>query len=336
MPLVDDLDDEDYVETESPTDSDDYEDSGSASDYSEGDLTDDEDGKLTNFDLYTIISLFWIGHAHERQSKSKRSTDIDDEFLPKRSSRTTRNRNVRSRSGRRQRTKTRHRRSESSHTSLVKQNTRSSTQAELVHRWKEYLPTDWIFMTHQPPTPYHPQVGDEIVYFRQGHEEFLKNLDSEFFGRNLPWDQHPGLNDTVFGMVTHLDFQPGIPPYCTVSIITESSQDFRVNYFDRIGVSDFIILRSRYEQGTRRRWRSGMHCKAFFDDQLYSGDILGKEPLDVERFPDSPWGCLLVSWEGDDPAKTVPDRLSPWELYLPGTDESAASRPGQTLDQEGQ
>lgn len=277
--------------------------------------------------------MSFLAQTHEHHQKFKRVLDVGEGSSKKVNHR--RQLRKRNRSRRRRQTKHRHQRSSSSQGMPNRNPSRSTVRPDPIAYWKDYLPTDWLFMTHQPPTPYHPQVGDNIVYFRQGHEEFLKNLEDDSFEQDLPWVRIPNLEATVFGTVTNLDFRPGRPPYCVVSIIKEDDHEFRVSYFDRIGVSDFMVLRSRYEQGARRRWKTGMSCKAFFDDRLYSGIISGKSPLDENRFPDSFWGCLLVFWEGDDPKRKSADRLSPWELYLPGTDETTASRPLETLGEEG-
>jgi hypothetical protein len=232
----------------------------------------------------------------------------------------------------------RHRRGISSRRTSIRHSSRSIAQptATILGRWQDYLPTDWILMIWQPPTPYHPQVGDEIVYFRQGHEAFLKDLDDEHFYQDLPWIHSSSLSATVFGIVTRLEFRPGRPPYCILSVISEDAHEFCVTYFDRVGVSDFIILRSRYEQGMRRRWKPGMNCKAFFDDRFYCGVLIGKEPIDKRRFPDSPWESLCVEWTKDDHfSGGGKDYVSPWELHLPGIDEATAPRPIETLDSEG-
>ncbi len=39
---------------------------------------------------------------------------------------------------------------------------------------EEYKPPDWLTETVPHKAPYYPQIGDEIMYFRQGHENYVK------------------------------------------------------------------------------------------------------------------------------------------------------------------
>lgn len=39
---------------------------------------------------------------------------------------------------------------------------------------EEYRPPDWLTETLPRKAPYYPQIGDEIMYFRQGHEIYVK------------------------------------------------------------------------------------------------------------------------------------------------------------------
>jgi hypothetical protein len=45
-------------------------------------------------------------------------------------------------------------------------------------RWQDYLPSAWIQKTDAYPIPYLPQVGDSIVWFRQGHQEYLEKANA--------------------------------------------------------------------------------------------------------------------------------------------------------------
>jgi len=58
----------------------------------------------------------------------------------------------------------------------------------------EYRPPEWLTSTKPKKSPYLPQMGDEVVYFRQGHELYVKavreagayELDKEV----MPWETH--------------------------------------------------------------------------------------------------------------------------------------------------
>ena len=39
---------------------------------------------------------------------------------------------------------------------------------------EEFKPPDWLTETVPHKAPYYPQIGDEIMYFRQGHENYVR------------------------------------------------------------------------------------------------------------------------------------------------------------------
>lgn len=58
---------------------------------------------------------------------------------------------------------------------------------------EQYRPCEWLSETRPRKSPYYPQMGDEIVYFMQGHQLYLnmvelKNL-YEIITKELPWNK---------------------------------------------------------------------------------------------------------------------------------------------------
>ena len=55
----------------------------------------------------------------------------------------------------------------------------------------EYLPPSWLCETVPKKAPYFPQMGDEIMYFRQGHQLYVEAVISRNLypidKRSLPW-----------------------------------------------------------------------------------------------------------------------------------------------------
>jgi len=57
---------------------------------------------------------------------------------------------------------------------------------------------EWLTESVPRKSPYFPQMGDEVIYFRQGHELYLKavkmrNAYDVDITRNQPWHKIPGL-----------------------------------------------------------------------------------------------------------------------------------------------
>ncbi len=63
---------------------------------------------------------------------------------------------------------------------------------------EEYRPTGWLTDTIPRRAPFVPQMGDEIMYFRQGHELYLnavklKKVYEVNPKNNQPWHKIPNL-----------------------------------------------------------------------------------------------------------------------------------------------
>lgn len=42
-----------------------------------------------------------------------------------------------------------------------------------------YRPPEWLSEVIPKKTPYYPQMGDEVVYFRQGHERYYNMVKAK-------------------------------------------------------------------------------------------------------------------------------------------------------------
>lgn len=54
-----------------------------------------------------------------------------------------------------------------------------------------YKPLEWLAQTIPKKAPYVPQMGDEVVYFKQGHQLYLEMVKTrklyEVNVKDLPW-----------------------------------------------------------------------------------------------------------------------------------------------------
>ncbi|KAJ1665979.1 hypothetical protein IW140_000595 [Coemansia sp. RSA 1813] len=216
--------------------------------------------------------------------------------------------------------------------------------------YNQYKPTDWILATAPSTVPYRPQIGDIVVYFREGHEDFwnsplrCKKLNEKL----LPYVAIPGLPVAAYGKVVGLRYAVGPPTFCTVKIQmlqnqtieemdAEHSSDheltrknIQVQYHDCEGVPDFIILYSRYRASLRSPLKSGDSVSVLFDeDQAHKATITGFRDIkstsrqtNVTRLiARNPWKCITVEWAGADSesglgvdGESKTEQVSPWEL----------------------
>ncbi|KAJ2503015.1 hypothetical protein GGH96_000614 [Coemansia sp. RSA 1972] len=214
---------------------------------------------------------------------------------------------------------------------------------------QNYLPTDWIMATRPSTVPYRPQVGDLVVYFREGHLDFwnsparCQKLDAKL----LPYMATPSLPVAVYGKVTGLDYRVGPPTYCTLKIqlLQEQSVEdldaedehavtrrvIQVQYHDCDGVPDFIVLYSRYRASLRQSLAIGDQVSVLFDeDQAHPAEISGFRDIKptsrsanvLRLLARDPWKSITVTWtltEGS--AERTEEMVSPWELVHDSLEE---------------
>ncbi|KAJ2611133.1 hypothetical protein H4S08_003298 [Coemansia sp. RSA 1365] len=208
-----------------------------------------------------------------------------------------------------------------------------------------YMPTDWILATKPSTVPYRPQIGDIIVYFKEGHSDFWNSPSRcmKLSEKLLPYVAVPSLPVAVYGKVVGLQYSVGPPAFCTVKIQMLQHQTvdeldledpnkheltrrfIQVQYHDCDGVPDFMVLYSRYRASLRQSLQTGDTVSVLFDeDQAHKAIIAGFRDIKATSRQTSvtrlisrnPWKSIVVEWtgeEGNDPdART--EQVSPWEL----------------------
>ncbi|KAF9960849.1 Bromodomain and WD repeat-containing protein 3 [Mortierella alpina] len=197
-------------------------------------------------------------------------------------------------------------------------------KAEELHKW---LPSDWIKVNEPRKTPYHPQVGDYVAYFRQGHSFYLNEtpLRPRLNQKIVPYIKDPQLPWVIFGRVSRITYNVGPPTWCTITLeeqilssawgypptpeFTPSRRRFEIEFHDLGDVPDFLVLYSVFEQGVNSHYDVGEQIWASFDGSIYSGTISG-QVVENKNLPDSLWMAYEVSW----PANEDVTNLSPWEM----------------------
>ncbi|CAH1454467.1 unnamed protein product [Lactuca virosa] len=185
--------------------------------------------------------------------------------------------------------------------------------------------SSWLMLsTHEEGSRYIPQLGDEVVYFRQGHKEYIEGSNSR---EMVPWRSLKGnIRDVEFCKVKDLEYstRPGSGEGCckmTLQFEDQSSnvvgKSFKLTLPEVTGFPDFLVERSRYDAAMERDWRCRDKCQVWWKNEgdensgeWWNGRIVGVKAKDAE-FPDSPWERFSVQYKGD----TEILLHSPWELY---------------------
>ncbi|KAB2065130.1 hypothetical protein ES319_A09G069400v1 [Gossypium barbadense] len=185
----------------------------------------------------------------------------------------------------------------------------------------------WLMLTtHEEGSRYIPQLGDEIVYLRQGHQEYAAHIGLKESG---PWTSSKGgsmLRAVEFCRVEGLEYStsPGSGESCckmTLKFTDPSSsmfdRAFNLTLPDMTGFPDFLVERTRFDAAIDRNWSCRDKCKVWWKDasgddgSWWDGRIVAVKPKSYE-FPDSPWERYTVQYRSEP---KEPQIHSPWELF---------------------
>uniref|UniRef100_A0A3P8XUH4 PH-interacting protein n=1 Tax=Esox lucius TaxID=8010 RepID=A0A3P8XUH4_ESOLU len=183
---------------------------------------------------------------------------------------------------------------------------------------EEWLPSPWITDTIPRRCPYIPQMGDEVYYFRQGHEAYVEMAkQSKIYSINpkkQPWHKME-LREQELMKIVGIKYEVGLPTLCCLKLsfldpdsgkLTGGS--FSMKYHDMPDVIDFLVLRQQFDNARKRHWTIGDRFRSVIDDAWWFGTIEDQEPFQSE-YPDSLFQCYNVCWDNGDTEK-----MSPWDM----------------------
>uniref|UniRef100_A0A8C3U3A0 Pleckstrin homology domain interacting protein n=1 Tax=Catharus ustulatus TaxID=91951 RepID=A0A8C3U3A0_CATUS len=185
---------------------------------------------------------------------------------------------------------------------------------------EEWLPSAWITDTVPRRCPFVPQMGDEVYYFRQGHEAYVvmakKNKIYNINPKKQPWHKME-LREQELMKIVGIKYEVGLPTLCCLKLAFLDPDTgkltggaFTMKYHDMPDVIDFLILRQQFDDAKHRRWNIGDRFRSVIDDAWWFGTIESQEPLQPD-YPDSLFQCYNVCWDNGDTEK-----MSPWDMEL--------------------
>uniref|UniRef100_A0A671MUE5 Bromodomain and WD repeat-containing protein 3-like n=1 Tax=Sinocyclocheilus anshuiensis TaxID=1608454 RepID=A0A671MUE5_9TELE len=182
---------------------------------------------------------------------------------------------------------------------------------------EEWLPPSWIMETIPRRSPFVPQMGDELIYFRQGHQAYVRAVcRAKAYSINpqkQPWNRL-NLRDQECVKVVGIKYEVGPPTLCCLKLALldptsgkMTNESFSLKYHDMPDVIDFLVLQQFYNEAKERNWQPGVFV-SIIDDAWWFGSVECQEPFQSD-YPDSLFQCYIVRWDNGEREK-----MSPWDI----------------------
>ncbi|XP_062083588.1 uncharacterized protein LOC133789944 isoform X2 [Humulus lupulus] len=170
---------------------------------------------------------------------------------------------------------------------------------------------------------YIPQLGDEVVYLRQGHQEYAESVRREGPPRLLK--SH--LRTVEICKVDALGYawDSGSGESCckiTLKFIDPSSnvfgKSFQLTLPELRDLPDFVVEKTLYDAAIKRNWSTRDRCQVWWKHangeggMWWDGRIVSSQAISQE-FSDSPWLRFEVRYREDSGEENT--RHCPWELH---------------------
>ncbi|KAF0929470.1 hypothetical protein E2562_021571 [Oryza meyeriana var. granulata] len=103
--------------------------------------------------------------------------------------------------------------------------------------------------------------------------------------------------------------------------LAANGQPFEVAYYPRASTPEFVVKAASVQAAMRIQWCSGMRFKMAFETEdssrisWFMGTISSVQVADPNRWPNSPWRLLQVTWDEPDLLQNV-KCVSPWLVEL--------------------
>ncbi|KAJ8985649.1 hypothetical protein NQ317_015145 [Molorchus minor] len=173
---------------------------------------------------------------------------------------------------------------------------------------EQYRLSEWLSETRPRKSPYYPQMGDEIVYFIQGHQLYLQAVEMknvyEISSKDLPWNKMP-IRDHEFVKVIGIQYEIKPPRLCCLKLALLDDEGkltgkvFTVKYHD---------MPDMYTTALSRNWNIGDKFRCMIDDEWWIGHIINKSPAS-DNFPNSSFMLYDIGWNNGEQ-----ERMSPWDM----------------------
>ena len=168
---------------------------------------------------------------------------------------------------------------------------------------------EWMWSHERLRYTYLPQIGEEVVYFRQGHEDNEVDCQCDFF--TPPYVKYPKLGQMVFGVVTNVEFYSD---HLLISVSFDSRKESLI-YWPVPATPNFLVARDFYEMSMNFIGQivTGTSVSVYFvNDEGVPEPWEAKVVKVAPNWEKKPYNSVTVKWA--DKKYKEPADLCPWEL----------------------
>mmetsp|Transcript_21869 Transcript_21869/g.27898 ORF Transcript_21869/g.27898 Transcript_21869/m.27898 type:complete len:1461 (-) Transcript_21869:43-4425(-) len=178
---------------------------------------------------------------------------------------------------------------------------------------------DWVTAVKPIHNAYIPQVNDEVVYFVEGHEQYMEAYrergslipTAEPFVRcHVEVVEHEAVNYRKYR--TKVRFQ------LRLRVLSDDPENddgevYTVCYHPLSKCPDFLILASLFDYCSQKNYYNKRFRMFYPGNEIYYGKVVDVG-TQASRFTDSPWESLQVEWENN--MLDNDNHISCWEIEL--------------------
>lgn len=195
----------------------------------------------------------------------------------------------------------------------------------------EYRYPEWLTEVKPRRTPYFPQIGDDVIYFRKGHELYVEAVVKQKLytinSRPQPLNRKT-VKDQQLVKVLDIEYEVRSPRLVKLKLACldegtqqQTGETFVLKYHDMPDVIDFLVLHQYYEHSIQRRWQVQDRFRAIVDDRWWFGRIIAIE----SGSPIDQFQIYKILWDSGEE-----ELMSPWDLE-PLNSRSSSSIDGQEV-----
>lgn len=177
-----------------------------------------------------------------------------------------------------------------------------------------YKPSEWLAEVVPKKAPYYPQMGDEVMFFKQGYTKYVDAVRAKGIYelsrlRSAPWGNLI-LEEPELVKVVGIKYEIAPPRICCLRLAVMkpngklTNEFFNIKYHDMPDVIDFFTLRQIYETAMAREWNVGDRFCSMIDDAWWWGTIEAKPSTNK-----SPFLGYKILWDNQER-----ENISPWDM----------------------